>query len=225
MTTTTFFAALLGAASLVSAAPRPATAFIRPEAGVSNGFKLVANVIGAPKALSVPVQGAFLGGAHVGAGLSIAALNLTSPSPIFYQNGTAEAIADGTSNILTDGGTPPFPEGLRVLLNATAPSNPVEAQINAGIGTPGVTITKPVAGPGILKYESASFIACDETLAYYGPSWHFAIVKAFEGTAAVVPDNCVLIELVPQCATLPDLPEGSLSSHEYANEVACYEQL
>ncbi|KAI1372772.1 hypothetical protein F4677DRAFT_449029 [Hypoxylon crocopeplum] len=214
--TAALFTALLGTASVVSAAPSPAT-------GVSKGFKLVAHIISADKTLSVPIQGALLEGAHVGAGLNTAILNTTSPGQIFYQNGTAEEVSSGKSSILSDGGTPPFPFGVRVTLNSSDLIEPVALAINGDIGTPGVTLTTPVLGPGELKYEKASFIACDETIAYYGPSWHFAVVKAFEAypEPAIIPENCVQISLVPQCASLPDLPAGSQSSHEFAHDVRC----
>ncbi|KAI2629182.1 hypothetical protein GGS26DRAFT_559761 [Hypomontagnella submonticulosa] len=211
-------AAVLGFTSVVSAAPSQSY-------GTSKGFKLVAQVTDTTKKLSVPVQGALLEGAHVGAGLDVAVLNITTSGRIFYQNGTVEEVLTEKSTIATDGGTPPFPFGLRVTLNANDTSEPTELAINGGVGTTGVTLTKHIQKPGQLKYGAASFIACDETLAYYGPSRHFAIVKAFEATrgAPAIPENCVPIDLVPQCATLPDLPAGSTSSHEFANNVRCFQ--
>lgn len=222
------FTALLAAASVISAAPSQPRAVV----GSSKGFKLVASIVGPSKDLSVPIQGALLGGAHVGAGLSTAVLNATSPGVIFYQNGTAEEVEHNLSSILSDGGTPLYPYGLRATLNATDATSPVALAINGGIGTTGLTLTKPAGGssssqPGELKWGAASFIACDETLAYYGPSWHFAVVKDLVSpdVASAIPDNCVQIELLPLCTALSDLPPGSVASHEFANEVACYESL
>ncbi|KAI1097987.1 hypothetical protein F4804DRAFT_325997 [Jackrogersella minutella] len=223
-TTTAFLATLLSLTSVVSAAP-----FVAREAtGLSTGFNLIATIVGSSKQLSVPIQGAALEGAHVGAGLNTAVLNATSPGQIFYQNGTVEEVSTDRSSIVTDGGTPLYPYGLDIILNATDPSSPVAAAINVGIGTQGVTLTTPASEPGVLHYGTTGFMACDETLAYYGPSWHFAVVKTFEETAAIaaiIPDNCVQINLLPLCATLEDLPAGSVSSHEFANEVRCFESL
>ncbi|OTA99085.1 hypothetical protein M426DRAFT_96108 [Hypoxylon sp. CI-4A] len=217
-----FFAALLSVTSVVSAIPLQT----RQSGGLSNGFRLIARVVESDgKELSVPIDGAALQGAHVGAGLNTAVLNATSPGTIFYQNGTAEEVGANQSTILSDGGTPLTPYGIHININTTDATLPVALAINGGIGTPGVTLTAPDQRPGNLEYDTAIFIACDETLAYYGPSWHFAVVKAFETTKSPnpIPENCVLVNFVPQCATLSDLPEGSLSSHEFANEVRCTE--
>ncbi|KAI4862361.1 hypothetical protein F4820DRAFT_430662 [Hypoxylon rubiginosum] len=217
------FTALLATASVISAAP------FQPRAlSSSKGFKLVARIVGPSKDLSVPIQGALLEGAHVGAGMSTTVLNATNPGVIFYQNGTAEEVQQGVSSILSDGGTPLFPFGLSAYLNSTDAASPVALAINGGIGTTGVTLTKPAGGrAGELEWGAASFIACDETLAYYGPSWRFAVVKDLvsPNVKSVIPDNCVQINLLPLCTTLPDLPSGSMSSHEFANEIACYESL
>ncbi|KAI0376517.1 hypothetical protein F5Y04DRAFT_266211 [Hypomontagnella monticulosa] len=211
-------AAVLGFTSVASAAPSQSY-------GTSKGFKLIAHVTDTTKKLSVPIQGALLEGAHVGAGLDTAVLNITTSGRIFYQNGTVEEVLAEKSTIATDGGTPLFPFGLRVDLNASDASEPIALAINGGVGTTGATLTKHILQPGELKYGTTSFIACDETLAYYGPSWHFAVVKAFEATpgAPAIPENCVPIELLPQCATLPELPAGSVSSHEFANNVRCFQ--
>ncbi|KAI1773043.1 hypothetical protein F4818DRAFT_443924 [Hypoxylon cercidicola] len=217
------FTALLATASIISAAP------FQPRAvSSSKGFKLVASVVGPSKDLTVPIQGAFLGGAHVGAGMSTTVLNATTPGVIFYQNGTAEEVQQGLSSILSDGGTPLYPFGLRASLNSTDAASPVALAINGGAGTTGVTLTKPAGRqPGVLEFGAASFIACDETLAYYGPSWRFAVVKDLQASPveSAVPDNCVQINFVPLCTTLSDLPPGSYASHEFANEVPCYTDL
>ncbi|KAI1455186.1 hypothetical protein F4805DRAFT_436531 [Annulohypoxylon moriforme] len=225
-TTKAVSAILLSVASLASAAPFET----RGASASSTGFKLVAFVVGPSKDLSVPIQGAVLEGAHVGAGLNTAVLNATTPGDIFYQNGTAEDVRLGKTNILTDGGTPLFPFGLGVSLNKTDPASPVTASINGGSGTSGVSIYSDNSNnvPAILHYSTASFMACDESLAYYGPSWKFAVVKTFETTkekTAIIPENCVQINLHPLCASLPALPAGSQSSHEFANRVPCFESV
>ncbi|KAI1206873.1 uncharacterized protein F4807DRAFT_437534 [Annulohypoxylon truncatum] len=220
-TTKAILATFLSVASLVSAAPFEARGAI----GSSAGFRLIATVVDSSKKLSVPIEGAALQGAHVGAGLNTAVLNATTAGQIFYQNGTTEDVRAGKSNILTDEGTPLYPYGLGLPLNETDPTSPVVASINGGSGTLGVSLEATTSlTPGVLHYGIAGFMACDEALAYYGPSWKFAVVKAFETTkeAPVIPENCVQINLHPLCATLPTLPAGSYSSHKFANEVFCY---
>ncbi|KAI1086117.1 hypothetical protein F5B19DRAFT_480386 [Rostrohypoxylon terebratum] len=225
-TTKAVLAALLSAASFVSAVPFDT----RGSGASSTGFKLIATIVNSDKKLSVPIQGAALEGAHVGAGLNTAVLNITTPGEIFYQNGTAEDVRAGKVNILTDGGTPLYPYGIGIYINETSPASPVAASINGGSGTLGVSLQAAKTGlaPGILHYGAASFMACDESLAYYGPSWKFAVVKAYETDKEkpiAIPENCVQINLHPLCASLPALPAGSVSSHEFANRIPCFESV
>ncbi|KAI0883102.1 uncharacterized protein GGS22DRAFT_167880 [Annulohypoxylon maeteangense] len=225
-TTKAVVTSLLGASSLVFANPFKA----RADTGFSTGFRLIATVVGPTKHLTVPIQGAALEGAHVGAGLNTAVLNVTDPGRIFYLNGTAEDVRTGKTNIVTDGGTPLYPYGIGVSLNETDSNSPVVASINGGSGTVGVSLEtdKTSPAPGILHFGTASFMACDESLPYYGPSRKFAVLKTFETSqhhTAVIPENCVEVNLHPLCAALPDLPAGSHTSHEFANKVSCFENL
>ncbi|KAI0157977.1 hypothetical protein GGR52DRAFT_182492 [Hypoxylon sp. FL1284] len=216
---------LLAAASVATASP-----FLsRREVGHSKGFKLVASVAGGDaKNLTVPIDGAFLGGAHVGAGLNLAVLNITDGGVTFFQNGTAAEVKDAQSTISSDGGTPLNPYGLQAGLDTADPRTPYGVTLDAGAGTPGITLTAPADGqPGELVMGPASFIACDESIAYYGPDRRFAVVKDLDASRALgdlptnIPDNCVRVSLRPLCTELGTLPPGSLSSHEFANEVPC----
>jgi len=56
---------------------------------------------------------------------------------------------------------------------------------------------------------------------YYGPDREFSVLRYVYAGEEAPMDECVAVELVPICAELADLPEGSYSSHEFAVEVPC----
>jgi hypothetical protein len=173
---------------------------------------LVVNVTSAD--LTPSIQNYVVSSYHTGAGQAAAVL--TDPSVVagrnFYVNGTAEDVYYRTSNILTDGGTPPFPSGLIVQPDDSASNL---ALINAGLGTTGVGLTRfpvPVTtleGPG---YVPTTYYACvDETLPY-GP----AVGLYYAYSNDTLPEGCVPIVLLPQCA------EDDGVEHEFGNTVTCY---
>ncbi|KAI1389253.1 uncharacterized protein F4822DRAFT_194569 [Hypoxylon trugodes] len=192
-----------------------------PPSTFSKGFKLIANVTDRAHDLSPPIHGWALQGAHIGAGLNTAVLNNTTPGQIFYQNGTATEIYRQTSNILTDAGTPLAPYGL-IMRYPNETENVVALGIDGGSGTPGITLTDPPYPLTELSAYASQFIACKQNIPYYPPDWEFVVVKAFRNQYQVS-DNCVVVEFLPQCAKLPDLPEGSYSTHEFANTARCFE--
>ncbi|KAK0718960.1 hypothetical protein B0T21DRAFT_414978 [Apiosordaria backusii] len=58
-----------------------------------------------------------------------------------------------------------------------------------------------------------TYLVCNATVPYYQRNF-LTLQYAYE--SQTVPDSCVRIELVPQCAELNELPPGSHSSHEHA---------
>ncbi|KAI0376866.1 hypothetical protein F5Y04DRAFT_285424 [Hypomontagnella monticulosa] len=193
-----------------------------PPSTFAKAFKLIANVTDRAHDLSPPIHGWALQGAHIGAGLNSAVLNNTTPGMIFYQNGTANEVYHQTSDILTDAATPLTPYGI-IIRYPHDTDNVVGLGIDAGTGTAGITLTNPpypmvqLTAPG-----GSSFFACRQNIPYYPPDWEFVVVQAFRN-GQPTPDNCVVVEFLPQCAELPDLPAGSYSSHEFANRVRCFE--
>ncbi|KAK7926690.1 hypothetical protein PG985_003688 [Apiospora marii] len=214
----------LSALGLAAAAPLESRQVVPhyPPTQQSKGFNLVANVTDPSKDFTPPVNGWFLTGLHVGAGLSDAALSSES-GRIFYQNGTAEETRYNQAHTLSDGGTPPFPYGIAVA-DAADEGGLHGISINAGTGGAGVQLAQfPEHYPILRTPSPGTYVACNQTEPYYQKN--FITVRAVYGNVSRVPDDCVAITLVPQCAELPALPAGSLASHEFANEVNCYEDV
>ncbi|GAW23417.1 hypothetical protein ANO14919_129760 [Xylariales sp. No.14919] len=226
----------VGAASLASATPLQGRQVIPnyPPNELSTGFRLVANVTDPATDLTPSVDGWELRGIHTGAGLNDAVLT-SETGRIFYHNGTASEIHYAQGSILSDGGSPPFPYGIYVQtadeFDATYPAEH-DVTINVGSGTIGVSL---LAFPDPYFYVTAhaqgTFVACPRTVPYYGAE--FTVVRfaydTFDNATAQfernVPAGCTAITLIPECDVLPDLPEGSLSSHQFASPSKCYEDV
>ncbi|KAJ3474482.1 hypothetical protein NLG97_g9824 [Lecanicillium saksenae] len=77
----------------------------------------------------------------------------------------------------------------------------------------------------------STYVACKEALAYYGGK-EFVIIKQAKTTVTEdgkveynIPEGCAPLSLLPQCTKINDLPEGSMSSHQYAATTRCYEDV
>ncbi|KAK8128881.1 hypothetical protein PG984_009989 [Apiospora sp. TS-2023a] len=212
----------LGALGLAAAAPLESRQVVPhyPPTQQSKGFTLIANVTDPSKDFTPPVNGWLLSGLHVGAGLNDASLS-SQVGRIFYQNGTAEETRYNQAHTLSDGGTPPFPWGIAVDAATDAAGVLHGISINAGSGQAGVQLAQFPEHYPILRTpaQPGTYVACNQTEPYYRQN--FITVRAVYDNLPV-PDECVAITLVPQCAELPALPAGSLASHEFANEVNCY---
>lgn len=194
-----------------------------PKLSHSTGFYLTAHVSDAAHDLTPPINGWVLGTAHTGAGLNAAVL-YSSNGRLFYENGTAEQARARQATLITDGGTPLFPSSL-ILQPAGEAPRITDIDFNQGTAV-GVVESKK-GGPKLVNgLGEGTFLACNATVPYYGYKFvtvQFLYGKKGETGVGAVPADCVPVELVPQCATLNDLPAGSYSSHEFAVDVACYE--
>ena len=204
---------LLGLASTSACAPRDGA---YPVLSTSKGFKLVINVTDPSNDFNPPVHNNFVTSIHTGAGLAEIG-SRPDDGPVFYQNGTNTEFEDGDSNVLTDGGTPPFPSGFQ--LNRDGDSDLSTGSLNVGPGTPGVGLReKPVS---YLLPEH--YLACDEPLEYYQGK-RFVVIRHSD-KSETVPEQCRSVRLLPQCAKLDDLPPDALSSHQYVLDSPCYENV
>ncbi|KAI1075762.1 hypothetical protein F5B20DRAFT_558524 [Whalleya microplaca] len=230
----------LGLAGLASAVPLSSRQVVPhyPPTSSSTGFRLIANVTDPSTDLNPPINNWVFSGIHVGAGLNDAVLLADSGADtgrIFYHNGTAEEIRYGKGSILTDGGTPPFPFGIYVQgNNESAPQDPSEygVDVNVGSGTIGVSLEQfPDPYTYLTGGSTGVFIACPRNEPYYQKEY-IVIRRSYDTTDPVtalpvhhVPKDCTAIRLIPECATLNDLPEGSTASHEFAANTKCYEDV
>lgn len=201
---------LVSLVALAAAAPCPAQ-------DKSKGFTLYVHVTDKATDLAPSVEGYSLSTIHDGAGQAIAGL-YTDSARVWYLNGTEAQITDNEGTVIADGGTPPFPNGIDVLAAKDGISS---VRVDAGPGTPGVQLsTSPDSYTYLTAPTDGTYLACLEPVPYYG-NREFLLLKHAEAGKAP-PSKCAKIRLVPQCAELPELPQGALASHEFAREVGCY---
>ncbi|RYP73696.1 hypothetical protein DL769_004167 [Monosporascus sp. CRB-8-3] len=223
----------LGLSGLVSAVPLSSRQFVPnyPPTSTSKGFRLIVNVTDPTKDLSPPVNGWSFSTVHTGAGLSDAVVSADQGiGRIYYQNGTAEEIRYKSGSVLSDGGTPLFPWGIRVQARGEADEPAV--RVNAGSGTKGVALS---AFPEPYSYLTGTnpgvYAVCPRFIPYYNATFNVVRWAYDEFDYATgfyertVPEDCVAVNFLPQCADLPEPPEGSLSSHEFAANSKCYEDV
>ena len=231
---------VLSLAALAAAIPAKRQTPHYPPSSQSTGFTLIANVTDPSKDFSPSISGLVLEGIHVGAGLNVATLSSAANSAgnIFYENGTASDIfSGGPVDILMDGGTPLFPWGITVqsptVFDTTYPAEH-DVFVNAGTGTQASLTRFPNPYPYLANGQgTGTFVACNNTVPYYRANfitvqYAYATFTAPDGSydyQANIPDGCAPINLVAQCATLDTLPAGSISSHQYAATVQCYDDV
>jgi hypothetical protein len=173
-----------------------------------------------------------LEGYHTGAGLDTAVLvsPQTGNGRQFWSNGTKAEIKSNHSNILTSGGTPPFPFGLVIPSAEDSVNDPLgrRVQVNAGQGTQGVHIgwintpADPYPVP-YLEYANkepgpGQFYACNTT---YFPGQPSVPVVFWRNASASTPEQCAEIRLYPQC-------DGAFTdglSRPYAVKSKCFESV
>jgi len=221
---------LLALASAASAASIP-RALTYPPLSTSKGFYLVANISDPAMDLDPPVHGQFFEGAHVGAGLNRAVL-AADYGRVFYQSATKDDTSHRVDTLF-DMGTPPFPGSIGVEETGVGDDNRKhEINANAGLSHSNIVFSDPketgyaFVDPAAVFGEEGFFAACREGIPYY-QNTIFNTVNWISGDvedAALFP-GCVPITLLPQCASLPPLPEGSMASHEYAQDIQCYEEV
>ncbi|KAH6893266.1 hypothetical protein B0T10DRAFT_269189 [Thelonectria olida] len=216
MIASAFFLGLLGLA-VASPMRVPTGIAARARASqISKGFRLVVNVTDPSRDFETPIQNYYIASIHTGAGLALVGVNsYESTGRIFYQNGTEEEYQASQATTITDGGTPLFPVGLKLTKDEESPVS--VATLDNGPGTPGIQVSALKKFTYLLP---ETFFACNEPLAYYGGK-KFIVIKQ-TNFIKDVPEDCAPIRLIPECAELEDLPEGSLSSHDFALDTRCY---
>ncbi|KAK2590638.1 hypothetical protein QQS21_011685 [Conoideocrella luteorostrata] len=221
-------AAALGLVGLAAASPLGERQVVPhyPTTSTSKGFHLVVNVTDPSKDFNPPIQNTYITSIHVGPPLGLVGqVQSADRARVFYQNGTAEELRYSKSNVLSDGGSPPFPWGIKLFKD---PNSDVvsTAHIDGGKGDAGIGLTG-FPNPYTFLYPE-TWVACNESLPYYGGK-HFIIFKQAQTTVGKdgsinknVPDGCAPVRLLPECTKLNDLPKGSQSSHEFARDSQCY---
>lgn len=202
-----------------------------PPTSKSRGFNLIVNVTHPSRDFWPSVHGNFIDSIHIAAGSSLLGVGDKKQEGdkkhgplVFYVNGTALDVHFAHSTVISDMGTPPAPWGIRL----TKESNSDIAHtvlLEGGKGSQGVGLTRlPV--PYTFLYPE-TYAICNESIPYYHGK-NFLIVKQFQlelKTINDIPTNCVPVRLLPQCAKLHRLPKQTYSSHQWAYESDCYDNV
>jgi hypothetical protein len=172
----------------------------------SSAFQLLA----VPRDPSSPISP--LAALHTGAGQNRLVLLTPARPVLFYQNASTPA-----PTIISD--TPPqnFPQTL--VLSSTS-----SVDLTVSSLTPGLLIangTSPAADGDIplLTYDGAVFVACEDQTVGYLPDTYTVLNWVQEEAEA---EECGVVDVVPVCGELEELPEGALGSHEFVSEVWCF---
>lgn len=197
-----------------------------PPKQTSVGFKLVVNVTDPSRDLSPSIQNTFLTSIHVGAGLNLVGQSSDqSVSRTFYVNGTTEEVFYNQAHVISDAGY--IIEGLALQGSQNGNSAGTYATLNGGSGQKSLGLTR---FPNPYVYLTPStYYACKEAVQYYGGK-EFVVIKnapvAWDSTVdATVPEGCAPVNLIPQCAELAPLPEGSSIKHDFAATSECYKDV
>lgn len=221
---------LASAAGLAAASPM-SRRDAYPPLSSSTYFKLVANVTDTTKDIfDPPVNSWYLTGTHVGAGLNTAVL-YAPDGATFFVNGTGQQVSSASTSV----GLPPLvsqdangtafysPQGLQ-FSQSTGGSTPGEVYVglNVGPGTSGAGITPGLRSPyaDLFGPYGGAFVVCNESAPAYGRPQY--AVRAEPADA--VPDNCVAISLLAECAADPGV-EGKEELNIITEDVKCYEDV
>ena len=194
-----------------------------PAVSMGTAFRLVVKVKTADFADS-PVNNHEVSIAHTIPGSNRAVISASPTSPtVFYQNGTQTERDLWIARLVND--TPQFPQGFFIDYEGSGgPTGDVfDVSINAGPGSQSIMVSpdsQPLAYIDLHGLTEdldlpSSFIVCDN-----------AGKRVLDWCASDnVPSGCVAVDLVPQCETLPALPVNATWSHEFVQEVRCYEDV
>jgi len=228
MISTAFTLSLLGLAAATPIASRDVVPNYPPKE-ISKGFNLVVNVTDPSADFSPSIQNSFIASIHTGAGLALVGITSDiASSRTFYVNGTVEEVRYSRSNVLSDGGTPPTPQGLQ-LAPVEGSETLSTATMNFGPGTAGVGLSRFPEPYVFLTPET--FVACNTSLPYYQGKYFVTIQRAattVDEDGEInrnIPEGCAPVRLIPQCAKLPELPSDAYSSHEFAADSSCYKNV
>lgn len=199
----------LGLLALASATPVPSggACHNNPAPTTSTGFKLRVSVANPAHDLTPKVNNNYLTGVHFGAGIDI-----VTPTPdassgsVFYANGTDAEIKAGKGTVVRGFGN--TAQGWRL---ETSPDKPgvAGAFLQFGPGTSGVGIVSGEKGG--LMLGPAQYMVCDEHIPY-----GFTV----EQTTGKVPDNCIAVTLIPECADLGGEAKGKTIPQSRCNKTA-----
>jgi len=221
---------LLFTAALATAAPLQATRQKTPNDYppriYGDAFTLIANVTSATTAANPPINHWALTVERIGA-TQYAAVLAPSASVVLFLNGTTSDISAENTAIYApplDTGIRPVPLGMQ--FRTTSGSGLGTVGISYGYGDTGAGIGIGLRDPYARLFAPAglhadTFVVCkQENPAYGRPEYP---VLFHQGTSAL-PENCVAVALLAQCAPLPRLV-GEKELNLVRPGVGCYEDV
>ncbi|KAK3321918.1 hypothetical protein B0H66DRAFT_552919 [Apodospora peruviana] len=233
LTATLLLTLLLGTNASPILTTRQKTPLDYPPRKMAKAFTLVANItdLSKPDLFDAPVNHWYLAGVHVGAGRDAAILRADTPLPgaVFFINGTGQDISSQSTTVAMPpiagaggGGTnPPTPQSLQFTKSES--DGRIYVGLNFGRGTVGSGIGVGLRDPYARLFSpfGASFIVCHEPNPTVGRPQHAVFGIEY---GALVPENCVGMNLLAQCAELPPLA-GEEELHIVNEGVGCYEDV
>jgi hypothetical protein len=216
--------ALAGFAAASPAGVRGPAAY--PPVSVSKTFTLVLNATDPARdtIADTNIQGLRLTGIHAGAGIN--APTVTNETGIVFYTNTTESEKTG---IEFDFGFS-FPLGFRFFPDTDPAKLLVGIGLNIGYGTDGLGIlADPRPCPAVFTPEHGTFILCDR--GFSAPSHPRLLLQFVKGSdekwyeSENVPAECIPVKLVPQCAAVPELPDGFEFNDTRVIESRCYKDV
>lgn len=191
-----------------------------PEFSSARAFRLVANQTSSSEPL---VHGLVMSTVQLNQATALVVLttpNAPTDGSLFYLNGTAEQWDVKQLHVLTDRDSPLAPWGLNVSDVEANPAAERPLSMIRGSGQNMVLARSPAPIPRLDNPKGAGvWVACRR---YVSPVVDYMPVVGYVYGRKAIPEECSVIELLPECAELNELPEGSESSHDNALVVKCY---
>jgi len=241
--TSTLLTTVLSGASLTMASPLKVEAVKRdiPPRSQAKGFKLVANITDPAKAAIVfpekPIDFFYLGSARTGATTNAAVLAPPSEYSTYFLNGTARDISASATSIalppIVWSGEPRPSTPMGIQFTPYSDGSAIGVTMNWGTGSIGAGIGFGLRDPyAQLFYQTdlgynTGFYVCNVTGPVYTRPQYPVFAIGPEGhPSSVVPDNCVTMKLLAQCAPEPEILDADKEALNIVNEgVDCYEDV
>lgn len=209
-------------ATLTAAMAGAASAIVLPRIAILDqqlGFRLLVRVLDYDSDFTPRVNNKYVGGVHIGAALEgLYPIADGSKGPVFWANGTDAEIKAGQSHVFTDLDNGMYPLGWDI--SKSPESNVASAVLVAGTGSAGVSVFDGGKdGPAYLLPED--YMACLRPAPYTGELAPFILQRDTKDNGQL-PDKCIAIKLLPECASLPDLPASATYNRDHGYKSRCY---
>ncbi|CEJ91028.1 hypothetical protein VHEMI06770 [[Torrubiella] hemipterigena] len=199
-----------------------ASAVVLPRIAImseSKGFRLLVRVHDYDTDLAAQVNNKYIGGIHIGAAREgVLPILDGSKGPVFWVNGTDAELQANQGHVFSDLDNGMYPLGWQIYKNPDTLLGSVE--MAPGLQTAGVSVFDGgLDGPAYL--QPTDYMACLRPAVYTGELTPFIFQRDTKDNAKL-PEDCVIVKLLPECAYLQDLPAGATYNHDHAQTSRCY---